>query len=191
MKLTRLKAALAAAVAALAAAPAVQAQNLDRHFLGFKNAGNRFEIATSDGRYLIKPYAANIVETSFVPSAEEGKPQAASHAVVLAPAQVAVKVQEDAARIVLATEGITVTVEKSPFRIGYSYKGKPLVAEKRGYGRDDKLESIEFAVDGGEALYGAGSRAVGMNRRGYRFPLYNKASYGFGAHAEALCDPLR
>jgi oligosaccharide 4-alpha-D-glucosyltransferase len=99
---------------------------------------------------------------------------------------VPVKVQEDAARIVLATEGITVTVEKSPFRIGYSYKGKPLVAEKRGYGHDDKLESIEFAVDGGEALYGAGSRAVGMNRRGYRFPLYNKASYGFGSHAEQM-----
>jgi hypothetical protein len=57
MKLTPFAAALAAVFAALAVAPAAQAQNLDRHFLGFKNAGNRFEIATSDGRYLIKPYA--------------------------------------------------------------------------------------------------------------------------------------
>jgi alpha-glucosidase (family GH31 glycosyl hydrolase) len=186
MKHTRIKAALAAVFTALAASPLVHAQNADRHFLGFKNAGSGIEIATSDGRYLIKPYAPNIVETSFVPAADEGKPQAASHAVVLAPGQVALKVQEDAARIVLATEGITVTVDKSPFRIGYSYKGKPLVAEKRGYAHEDKLESIEFAVEDGEALYGAGSRAVGMNRRGYRFPLYNKASYGFGSHAEQM-----
>lgn len=186
MKLTPFAAALAAAFALLSATPLAQAQNLERHFLGFKQAGQGFEIATSDGRYLIKPYAPNIVETSFVPSADEGKPVAASHAVVLAPAQVPVQVQEDAARIVLATEGITVTVEKSPFRVQYSYKGKPLVAERRGYAHGDKLESIEFAVGDGEALYGAGSRAVGMNRRGYRFPLYNKASYGFGAHAEQM-----
>jgi YD repeat-containing protein len=187
MKFIPLAAALAAAFAGLAASPLAQAQNLDRQFLGFKQAGgNGFEIATSDGRYVIKPYAPNIVETSFVPSAEEGRPAQASHAVVLAPGQVPVQVKEDAARIVLATEGITVTVEKSPFRIGYSYKGKPLVAEKRGYAHGEKLESIEFAVEGGEALYGAGSRAVGMNRRGYRFPLYNKASYGFGSRAEQM-----
>jgi alpha-glucosidase (family GH31 glycosyl hydrolase) len=188
MKFTPFAAALAAAFAGLAASPLALAQNADRHFLGFQKnaAANAFEIATSDGRYLIKAYAPNIVETSFVPSADEGKVQNASHAVVLQAGQVPVQVKEDAARIVLATEGITVTVEKSPFRIGYSYKGKPLVAEKLGYARGDKLESIEFAVDGGEALYGAGSRAVGMNRRGYRFPLYNKASYGFGNHAEQM-----
>src|SRR4051812_42452846 len=112
MKHTRLIAALAAAFATLAVSPLAQAQNLDRHFLGFKAAGNSFQIATSDGRNRIKPYSPNIVKTSFVPSNEEGKPQAASHAVVLAPSQVPVKVQEDAARIVLATDGITVTVEK-------------------------------------------------------------------------------
>jgi alpha-glucosidase (family GH31 glycosyl hydrolase) len=176
-----------AALGALAAGPLAHAQNLERHFLGFKPAaGSGFEIATSDGRYLIRPYAANIVETRFVPAAEAGTQVQPSHAVILAPGQVPVQVKQDAARIVLATEGITVTVEKAPFRISYSYKGRPLVAEKRGYAHVDSLESIEFAVDGGEALYGAGSRAVGMNRRGHRFPLYNKASYGFGSHAEQM-----
>jgi alpha-glucosidase (family GH31 glycosyl hydrolase) len=180
-----------AALAALAASPLAHAQNAERHFLGFKKvAGSGFEIATSDGRYLIQPYAANIVETRFLPAAEDRQGSATSqqpsHAVILAPGQVPVQVSEDKARIVLATEGITVTVDKQPFRIGYSYKGRPLVAEKAGYGRAGKLETIEFAVDGSEALYGAGSRAVGMNRRGYRFPLYNKASYGFGSHAEQM-----
>jgi alpha-glucosidase (family GH31 glycosyl hydrolase) len=177
----------AAAFATLAASPLATAQNADRQFIGFSDlAGSGYEIVTSDGRYLIKPYSTNIVETSFVPTAEKDRQAAPSHAVVLSAGRVPVQVKEDAARIVLATEGITVTVEKSPFRIGYSYKGRPLVAEKRGYARTDKLESIEFAVDGGEALYGAGARAVGMNRRGYRFPLYNKASYGFGSHAEQM-----
>lgn len=48
------------------------------------------------------------------------------------------------------------------------------------------LEAIEFALDKDEALYGAGARAVGMNRRGNRFTLYNKADYGYGATSKQL-----
>ena len=168
----------------LAASPLALAQNADRHYLGIKEADGVVEIATSDGRYLIKSYAPNIVETSFVP---EGEPQqSASHAVVLAPARAPLAMREADGRIELAAGAITVTVEKSPFRIAYAYKGRPLVAEKRGYGHAGELESIEFALDGDEVLYGAGARAVGMNRRGQRLRLYNKASYGFGARAEQM-----
>jgi alpha-glucosidase/oligosaccharide 4-alpha-D-glucosyltransferase len=76
------------------------------------------------------------------------------------------------------------------------------VAEKRGYihvkddvalgskdinkGAARELEAIEFALDKDEALYGAGSRAVGMNRRGHRYTLYNKAHYGYGDHSTQM-----
>lgn len=160
------------------------AQNAQRTFLGFTNANGVLDVATSDGHYLIRPYDATIVETSFVPKGESFDP--ASHAVVLAPGQAPVTIKDEAGRIQLVTDGITVTVDKAPFRISYAYKGRPLVAEKHGYAHTGELESIEFALEGDEALYGAGSRAVGMNRRGYRFRLYNKASYGFGSHAEQM-----
>jgi len=175
---------LSAAVA-LVATPGVQAQNAKRSFLNYSGGANGLEVATSDGRYVIKPYADNIVETTFVPRGEQpGAP--GSHAVVLAPGGVAATVREEGGRIRMVTGGITVTVDKKPFRLSYSYKGRPLVAEKGGYGRAGGLQSIEFALEADEALYGAGSRAVGMNRRGNRFRLYNKASYGFGARAEQM-----
>jgi oligosaccharide 4-alpha-D-glucosyltransferase len=180
MKLTP----IAALTLSLFAGPLAHAQNADRHYTGMQLSDAGVEIATNDGRYLIKSYSPEIVETSFVPKGEQA--QAGSHAVVLAPAARALAVKESAGRIELATSGIVVTVEKSPFRIAYAYKGRPLVAEKQGYGHAGELESIEFALDGGETLYGAGSRAVGMDRRGQRFRLYNKASYGFGARAEQM-----
>lgn len=177
MKLTPIAAALALSLAG----PAL-AQNADRAFLGYRQQGPTLDVTTSDGRYLIKPYAANIVETTFVPRGERFDPS--SHAVVLAPGAVAAQVKDAGGRIQLVTDGITVTIEKKPFRIAYAYKGRPLVAEKHGYGRAGGLESIEFALEGDEALYGAGARATGaMDRRGHRFPLYNKASYGFGRTA--------
>jgi YD repeat-containing protein len=171
------------AVCLAASLPAL-AQNVDRTFLGYRNDNGTLDVATSDGRYLIRPYDAHIVETSFVPRGEAFDP--ASHAVVLAPGQARASVKDEGGRVQLVTDGITVTVEKSPFRISYAYKGRPLVAEKGGYGHAGGLETIEFALDGDEALYGAGARAVGMNRRGNRFRLYNKASYGFGNRADQM-----
>mgnify|MGYP002757963677 CR=1 FL=1 len=119
-----------------------------------------------------------MVETSFIPKGQQHQP--ASHAVVLPPAGVPATLKAGDDRIELATPGISVVVNRKPFRISYLYKGKPLVAEKSGYAKGEKFESIEFALEDGEALYGAGARAVGMNRRGHRFQLYNKADYGYG-----------
>jgi alpha-glucosidase (family GH31 glycosyl hydrolase) len=174
----------AALVLCLLASLPASAQTTGRTFLGYRNDNGTLDIAASDGRYLIRPYDANIVETTFVPRGEAFDP--VSHAVVLAPGQAKATITEEDGRIRLVTDGITVTVEKSPLRISYAYKGRPLVAEKGGYGHAGDLESIEFALEGDEALYGAGSRAVGMDRRGHRFRLYNKASYGFGNHAEQM-----
>ncbi|MRW92292.1 DUF5110 domain-containing protein [Duganella sp. FT80W] len=184
----------------LLASQAALAQNADRKFTSVAERDGQLEVRTSDGSYFIKPYSAAIIETSFVPQGESADP--ASHAVVLLPAAVKTTLKQKGGSIEYATAGIKVTITKSPFCIAYAYKGKPLVAEKRGYihvtddvvkgskdihkGEPRQLEAIEFALDKDEALYGAGERAVGMNRRGYRFTLYNKAHYGYGEHSELM-----
>ncbi|MEK9494927.1 hypothetical protein V2H77_00230, partial [Photorhabdus sp. P32] len=43
------------------------AQNAERQFKSVTQNGNTLEIATADGRYLIKPYSSAIVETTFIP----------------------------------------------------------------------------------------------------------------------------
>lgn len=164
--------------------PLAHAADAERRLQGFSRNQNTLELATSDGRYLIKPYSAHVVETTFIPHGQQHDP--ASHAVVLAPRDVGATLKADAQRIEFATPGITVLVDKQPFRISYLYKGKPLVAEKGGYAKGAKLESIEFALEDGEALYGSGARAVGMDRRGKRFQLYNKADYGYARTSELL-----
>jgi len=168
----------------LLASPFAHAQNAERQLQGHSLNRNTLELATNDGRYLIKPYSAHVVETTFIPAGERFDP--ASHAVVLAPVDVGATLKTGGDRIEYATAGITVVVDRKPFRISYLYKGKPLVAEKGGYAKGDKLETIEFALDEDEALYGAGARAVGMNRRGNRFQLYNKADYGYGKTSQLL-----
>ncbi|QBE64687.1 TIM-barrel domain-containing protein [Pseudoduganella lutea] len=173
-----------AALALTFACQTAVAQNSARQVESWTEKDGALQIVTNDGRYVIRPYSAAIVETTFIPNGEQQ--DARSHAVVLRPAGVPATVKEAAGRIEYATPGITVTIERRPLRISYAYKGQPLLAEKLGYTRRNGMEALEFALDADEALYGAGARAVGMNRRGYRFQLYNKAHYGYGNRSELL-----
>jgi oligosaccharide 4-alpha-D-glucosyltransferase len=164
--------------------PLAMAQQAGRTFESAAVHNGRLEVATSDGAYLIRAYTPQILETSFVPRGEAFDP--ASHAVVLAPAREAAALKDDGKQLTYETGGITVTITRAPFRIAYAYKGKPLVAEKHGYSKKDGVEAIDFELDKDEALYGAGARAVGMNRRGHRFTLYNRAHYGYEERSELM-----
>jgi oligosaccharide 4-alpha-D-glucosyltransferase len=179
-------------LAAPAALSAAFAQTASRTWEGFTSKDGTLEIRTSDGRYLVKPYSANIVETTFIPKGDTALAPvfAASHAVVMAPEPVKASVRNTKDALEYATSGIAVTVTKSPFRISYAYKGKPLLAENNGYVKKEGVKdvdfSIDFRIDDTEALYGGGARALGMDRRGNRLRLYNKAHYGYETRSELM-----
>lgn len=147
-------------------------------------SANTLEVEVSDGKYLIRPYSSHIIETSFIPSGEAFNPE--SHAVILEPQQIDFLLNEDENNISWTSEGIAVIIYKDPFRITYLYDGKNLIAEKNGYKRGDSLEHLEFSLERNEVLYGGGARALGMNRRGNRLELYNKAHYGYEEHSQLM-----
>lgn len=166
------------------------AQNANRKYKSHKLTNGTLEVKTSDGLYFIKPYSDKIVETSFVPKEETFKPE--SHAVVLDSKAKDSKVKDTKDFLIFTTKGITVSIEKSPFKISYSYKNKELFSEKNGYTKADNMETLDFNINDSEALYGGGSRVLGMNRRGNRLQLYNRAQYGYSNRAELLnfCIPM-
>lgn len=160
------------------------AQNAERTLQAFVTADGALELTTNDGKYIIKPYSDSIVETTFVPQGQSAITE--SHAVVMTPGAVNAELKNTDADIDYATAGIAVHIHKAPFGISYTYYGKPLIAEKGGYAKIDSGEALSFALDDSEALYGGGARALGMNRRGNRLRLYNKAHYGYETHSELM-----
>ena len=142
------------------------------------------EIDVSDGQYRIRVLNDHIVETSFIPLGEKYNMQ--SHAVVLKPQKTKREKFERENRIEFATPGIRVMVEKEPFKISYYYKQRLLVAERNGYVKTDSTEVLDFKITPGEVLYGGGERVLGMNRRGHRLQLYNRAHYGYETHSELM-----
>ena len=166
------------------------AQNANRKFINFKPNKTGIDVNVSDGKYIIKSYSNNIVETTFLLTNETYN--SGSHAVELAPNVNIFKVKESKNTVSLASNSIIVTIQKSPFQISYFNKGNLLFSEKDGYKKQDSTHTINFNLDKTEVLYGGGARALGMNRRGNRLPLYNRAQYGYETRAEQMnfCIPL-
>lgn len=161
----------------------LSAQNSNRIFKGFSEENQISKIEVNDGTYYVKFYDDEIVETTFIPTGEAYN--ADSHAVVLKPKNTELKFTQEAAYIDIASDDLIVKIHKNPFQISYYKGGELLISEKNGY-RKDSLEIIDFNLTADEVLYGAGSRAVGMNRRGKRYELYNRAHYGYGDYSELV-----
>ena len=162
----------------------VSAQNKNRHYVSFTKNKEFFHVHTNDGHYKIRPFSTKIIETSFIPKGEVYNSN--SHAVVLKPKNVEFEIMENEISIHLKSSGISVLITKSPFQINYFYKNKPLISERKGYLKTEKREVLDFNLSTSEVLYGAGARALGMNRRGYRLHLYNRAHYGYEEHSELM-----
>ena len=164
---------------------AVFAQNQNRIFEKVQLLENRtLKITVNDGVYRIVAYNNNIIETTFTPTGEIEKTE--SHAVILEPKDIDISFVETANEVVLMTGEIVTKVQKSPFQIKYYHNNKLLISEAKGYVKNDSLETIDFNIKSNEILYGGGARALGMNRRGNRLKLYNKAHYGYETRSELM-----
>ncbi len=160
------------------------AQNPDREFVSLEQKEHAVELQTNDGKYIFRPYTPEIIETAFVPTGEAF--DTVSHAVVLQPQQVNFTVSEDSEQIIIDTDGIDVKVSKMPFQVTYYYDGEKVISEKTGYFKEAGQEQLQFNLDETEVLFGGGARALGMNRRGHKLELYNKAHYGYISNSKLL-----
>lgn len=161
------------------------AQNANRTFQSVSFDGkNIVTIQVNDGVYLLKAYDSNIIETTFIPKGEEEIET--SHAVVMQPTVPRIVYEENAQTIIFRTTGIAANITKSPFQISYTYKFKPVISEKNGYQKIPDGEAIQFNLTEDEILFGGGARVLGMNRRGNRLKLYNRAHYGYETHSELM-----
>lgn len=65
-----------------------------------------------------------------------------------------------------------------------THSGKQYELRYQAFADGNKGYRIYLADD--EKIFGGGERALPLNRRGYKFPLYNNPWYGYGEGADAL-----
>lgn len=167
-------------------------QHQKRQFVGIELTDAGAEIQVSDGKYIVSQLSPSIVQTMFIPNGASEKLDS-SHAVGLSAKMRAWELQDvqtaaakegGSKMYILKNGAVGVKIMTKPFDISYFYNTTE-VSEARGYYLD-QTPKIEFDLTADEQLMGAGARALGMNRRGYRLQLYNRAHYGYETHSELM-----
>ena len=144
---------------------------------------NGLVIETNQGKILLKPLSNYSIEVEYQ---VEGHTNPESYAVLENKKEIFTSFNDNKKEIEYATQSLTVKIQKCPFKISYYQKDSLLFSEEQGFLFNDSIKGFRMHLQPQEKLMGGGERVLGMNRRGNRLRLYNKASYGYGTHADLM-----
>lgn len=155
-----------------------------RSYIGFEVNDTSLILNTSQGSYRFEFYNSTVLKVAF--SGRSIKKPFMSPSVVVQPQNLKHKLIENKESIEYLVDDFQIVITKEPLRISYHFKGKLLLKESLGF--FERLEStgVRFELSEKEAIYGTGERAVPLNRRGYRFDLYNRPDYNYQLNAKNL-----
>lgn len=153
--------------------------------LAFTQAGKsdhgKISYKTAKGTWTFTAYTTDIIETSFVPKGYSTG-ENVSDAVIANPDITAVwQVQSDANKTVLQWKKVVINISDDSIYFG---SNRQIVLA--GYNESGEYRGFKFLLHDGEHIFGGGERALPLNRRGYRFNLYNNPWYGYGNGADNL-----
>ncbi|WP_091511135.1 TIM-barrel domain-containing protein [Microbulbifer yueqingensis] len=155
-----------------------------RHYLEHRLEGNALTIETTDGEVTLTPINDDSVAVHY---RREGVKQLPSFALAgTRRAPVETSIEESAGLITYDLGDLHAVIRKSPFAISYHRDGETILSEETGFFATETMRGFRFALAEGEKLLGGGERVLGMDRRGRRLPLYNRAHYGYTTESEQM-----
>jgi oligosaccharide 4-alpha-D-glucosyltransferase len=168
-------------VAVLLSAPVVCADFGE--YESHEHFGNTLVIATTDGALGITAVDDAAFEVHYI---EDGVKQLPSFAIApgVTPRETSVEVASDS--VTISVGQLEAVVNKSPVRVSFLYRDEPLVEEEHGYYAHETVRGFRFVLEDDEKILGGGQRVLGMDRRGKRMPLYNKAHYGYTTESNQM-----
>lgn len=172
------------ALALLLANPLLTQAAEPRQYLGHQVSEQSLTITTSDGSVTLSPRGQAALEVQY---RQPGLKQLPSFAIADTSARpAAARLRETESELIYSLDGLSAVIRKSPFSIAYFRGEQPLLQEESGFFANETLRGFRFALQDGEKLLGAGQRVLGMDRRGHRLPLYNKAHYGYTTESDQM-----
>lgn len=143
---------------------------------------NKIEVLTNQGIIGFEFLTPEAVEVSFYSDSNEELP--VSHAVEKKATELELSLIDSENAFVFGNDVLQIEIRKAPFVIRYFQNENLLLQQTRPFETDEV--KIAFEIDETEVLMGGGARALGMNRRGHKLELYNRAHYGYETKSELM-----
>jgi oligosaccharide 4-alpha-D-glucosyltransferase len=154
------------------------------HYLSHDYSNQTLALASSEAVYLISFASENTLRVVYSPGT--AIPSLESYSVVDYP-MFEGSFEQTETSIQLATDEFTVRITKDPLVFEFlDESGVPIVVENDGFTHGNWGTRISLGVGEEEAFWGAGSRAIPGNRRGYELSFFNRAEWGYDFPEEEL-----
>jgi len=88
--------------------------------------------------------------------------------------------------LLVDTGMMSARINKQSLAVSYYRKNELLIAEEQGFFTNKEQLGFRFFLSEDEQIMGGGERVLGMNRRGHKLPLYNKAHYGYTTESRQM-----
>jgi oligosaccharide 4-alpha-D-glucosyltransferase len=143
------------------------------------------KIYAEKGLLALTVYQANMIKVSYYQD-ENQKPDS-SYVVISEPKETKFKVSQNLDDIFLTTDSLIVIVNKLNFSIKFLKSNEqPLCINTKASELVDSIKQLNFTLHSNEAIYGLGSRAIPLNRNGYRLENYHQPHYNYAYGEENL-----
>ena len=145
--------------------------------LSAEYVAGQLEVTTDQGSVSIKPLTEKSVYVWYQPKGVKQIPSFALDPALNPSVQAKLLSVENGYRLELPE--MTVLIQSEPMTLSYEFNGESLLSEEVGLFSQDTVRGFRFSLDDDEKIMGGGQRVLGMDRRGHRMPLYNRAHYGY------------
>ncbi|WP_088330622.1 TIM-barrel domain-containing protein [Lacimicrobium sp. SS2-24] len=138
---------------------------------------------TSEGSVTLTPYGEGAFEVFYEP---DDVAQLPSFAIAEDASRSAGTLTTQGDKLVFSHGDLRAVISPSPVQIAYYQGERFLLAEEKGLFVHPTLRGFRFRLSESEKLLGGGQRVLGMDRRGQRLPMYNKAHYGYTTESRQM-----
>ncbi|WP_286262850.1 TIM-barrel domain-containing protein [Thalassotalea atypica] len=88
--------------------------------------------------------------------------------------------------LIIDTNALRLIIDKKTLRLSYYQDDNLLLKEEQGFFSNKGSHGFRFKLADNEKIMGGGERVIGMDRRGHKLPLYNKAHYGYTTESKQM-----
>lgn len=152
------------------------------HSSPFQIDGHKVSYKTSQGTWIFELYGNQVLKTTFRPHGYLHHEQI-SNAVIQKPSvrnRVVIHEQE---QVIEYGSIAKISLKEDKYTYQFGHQEDPALA---AYFSEHECKGFRFQLQKDEQIFGGGERALPMNRRGYRFSLYNCPAFGYAEGADCL-----
>ncbi|MCP4274408.1 MAG: glycosyl hydrolase, partial [Gammaproteobacteria bacterium] len=156
--------------------------NYEYGYISHNVEDNSLIIQGNFGQIQISALAGEAIEVFYQQS---GVKQLPSYAKAEKKLTLAPSIEINDGEILFSNGKLSASIDKSDLSINF-YRENELLTRQKSYFLSSNKRGFDFTLDKSEKIAGGGERVLGMDRRGHRLPLYNRAHYGYETNSKQM-----